>query len=139
MKRFVCLFLGLLYLNLFPVAAFAESDKKIPDYQNVVNLEEKETSFSTKLNSKYIGRVFVLTNNYEKPIVVKNIELSNNRGLVPVFKNSQYVMTPGSFALCFVGGFLALFTFGISLALVVPAVTELSVKNNNIKKEAKSN
>jgi len=139
MKKFLCILLSILYLNILPVAVFAAEDKKIPDYQNLVNLEEKEVSFSTKLNNKYMGRDYILTNNYEKPIVIKTIELKNNRGIVPVYKNSQYVMTPGSYALSFVGGLLAPFTFGISLALLAPAMTEIVVKNKNIKKEAKSN
>ena len=139
MKNFLCLILSFFYLNLFPVAAFAAADKKVPDYQNFVNLEEKDVIFTTKLSNKYIGKTYTLTNNFNKPIVIKAIELKNNRGIVPVYKNSRYIMTPGSLALNFVGGFLAIPTFGISLALTVPATAEITVKNNKVKKEAKDN
>ncbi len=139
MKKFLCLILSLLYLSLTPMTVFAVSVNKVPDYQNLVKLEENEVLFTTKLSNKYIGKDYIFTNNYEKPIIIKTIELKNNRGIVPVYKNSQYVMTPGSYALSFVGGFLAIPTFGISLVLLAPAITEITVKNNNIKKEAKNN
>ncbi len=42
-------------------------------------------------------------------------------------------------ALSVVGGLLAIPTFGISTALLIPATAEITVKNNNIKKEAKAN
>lgn len=139
MKKILCILLSLICLNFLPVAVFAESVKKDPDYQNMVNLEEKEVVFTTKLSEKYVGKTYKLTNSFDKPIVIKTIELKNNRGIVPVYKNSQYVMTPGSYALSFVGGLLAPFTFGISLVLLAPAMTEITVKNNNVKKEAKDN
>ena len=139
LKRFFSILLSLVYLSLLPVVAFAATVNKIPDYQNLVNLEEKEVIFTTKLSNKYIGKTYTLTNNFDKPLFIKTIELKNNRGIVPVYKNSQYVMTPGSYALSFVGGLLAPFTFGISLALLAPAMTEIAVKNKNIKKETKAN
>ncbi len=75
MNRILSILLSLIYLNLLPVFAFAAQTNKVPDYQNLVNLEEKDVIFTTKLSNKYIGKDYTLTNNYEKPIVIKVIKL----------------------------------------------------------------
>ena len=135
MKRFLCVLLSVIYLNILSSAmVFADSVKKAPDYQNLVNLDEKDVIFTTKLSNKYIGKDYTLINNYEKPIIIKNIELKNNRGIVPVYKNSSYSIPLGIQALSCVGGFLGMPTF-----VLIPAEAENYIKNKNIKKEAKAN
>lgn len=107
------------------------------DYTKLVSIGVIQQPFNSNLKKKYEGYVFTIKNNSKDEVKVTGIDFYNNFDERQAFKSVERIMTPGAATMYVLGGTLAIFTFGISLALVPVGLGMVSNENMPVQNELK--
>lgn len=107
------------------------------DYSKLVSIDIVPQPFSSNLKKKYEGYIFTVKNNSKDELKITNIDFYNNFQEKQALQSVLRVITPGAATMYVLGGTLALFTFGISLALLPVGVGMVNNENLPVQNELK--